>query len=57
MHELDRLPRLLLRLEGAALLAAPLAVDVHEGVGLAHIGVDRRLGYPSGFEDTHLQRV
>jgi hypothetical protein len=45
----DRLPRSLLRLEGLAL------------IWLAHIGVDRALGYglkyPDGFKDTHLQRV
>lgn len=33
MHALDRLPRLLLRLEGAALLAASLVLYVHEGFG------------------------
>jgi hypothetical protein len=121
MHALDRLPGLLLRLEGAALLAASLVLYLHEGFGwvalvllalapdlsmigyaagrrvgaaaydlahtevlpvalgvagvvggwglatqlaliwLAHIGVDRLIGYgfkyPSGFKDTHLQRV
>jgi hypothetical protein len=121
MHALDRLPGLLLRLEGAALLAASLVLYFHEGFGwvalvllalapdlsmigyaagrrvgaaaydlahtevlpvvlgvtgvvggwdlatqlaliwLAHIGVDRLIGYglkyPSGFKDTHLQRV
>jgi hypothetical protein len=39
-------------------LETPVAVSL---VWLAHIGVDRALGYglkyPSGFKDTHLQRV
>lgn len=121
MPTLERMPSLLLRLEGAALLAGALVLYVHEGFGwlallalalapdlallgyaagervgaaaydaahtevlpvalavvgvvggyelavqlaliwLAHIGVDRLLGYglkyPTGFKDTHLQRV
>lgn len=121
MDALDGLPRLLLRLEGGAVLAGSLALYFHEGFGwlplvvlalapdlaavgyaagarvgaaaydlvhtevlpialavagvlggaeialqlaliwLAHIGIDRLIGYglkyPSGFKDTHLQRV
>jgi len=117
----DRLPRLLLHAEGAAVAAAAVALYFHEGfdwwlllvlalapdlamlgylagpragaaaydlvhtyvlpvllgaagviwdsdaalavalIWLTHIGVDRALGYglkyPSGFKDTHLQRV
>jgi Domain of unknown function (DUF4260) len=118
---LERLPRVLLRVEGVAIFAAAVAVYFHEGfawwlllllalapdlsmagylagprvgalaydaahtltaplalgavgvlgdsetavqlalIWLAHIGADRALGYglkyPSGFRDTHLQRV
>ena len=121
MDGLEGMPRLLLRLEGAALLAGSLVLYFHEGFGwvalvllalapdlsmlgyaagrrvgaaaydlahtevlpialgvagvvgasdlatqlaliwLAHIGADRLIGYglkyPSGFKDTHLQRV
>jgi Domain of unknown function (DUF4260) len=121
MHAAERMPALLLRLEGAAALVASLVLYFHEGFGwlalvvlalapdlamvgyaagervgaaaydlahtellpialavlgvvadrdlalqlaliwLAHIGADRLLGYglkyPTGFKDTHLQRV
>ncbi|HXH87092.1 MAG TPA: DUF4260 family protein [Gaiellaceae bacterium] len=121
MRSLDGLPRLLLRLEGGAVLAGSLALYFHEGFGwlllvllllapdlamlgyaagervgaaaydlvhaevsplalavagvlggwrlalqlaliwLAHIGMDRLVGYglkyPSGFKESHLQRV
>lgn len=121
MHALERMPSVLLRLEGGALLVASLVLYFHEGFGwlalvvlalapdlamvgyaagervgaaaydlahtellpialavlgvvadrdlalqlaliwLAHIGADRLLGYglkyPTGFKDTHLQRV
>lgn len=43
-----------------AVADADLAIEVGL-IWLAHIGVDRAIGYglkyPSGFEDTHLQRV
>ena len=121
MRSLEGMPRLLLRLEGAAVLAGSLVLYFHEGFGwlalvllvlapdlamvgyaagervgsvtydlahnevipialgvagllaggslavqvaliwLAHIGMDRLVGYglkyPTGFKDTHLQRV
>jgi hypothetical protein len=42
------LPRRLLRLEGLAVLAGAVALYFHLGYGL---------NYPTGFKDTHLQRV
>lgn len=61
------LPGILLRVEGAALLAvigvigqARLAVAIAP-IWLAPIGMDRALGfgpkYPTGFKETHLGRV
>jgi hypothetical protein len=51
---LDRLPRGLLHVEALALLVGAIALYVH-------LGLDRLLGcglkYPTGLEDTHLQRV
>ena len=42
------------------LVGADLAVEIGL-IWLAHIGIDRAIGYglkyPSGFKDTHLQRV
>ena len=67
---LDRLPQVLLRLEGLAVVAAAVALYFHEDFGwilfvaliwLAHIGADRLFGYglkyPTAFNDTHLSRV
>ncbi|MGH3030008.1 MAG: DUF4260 family protein [Gaiellaceae bacterium] len=52
---LRRVPHVLLRAEGAALGAGALVL------WLAHIGIDRLLGYglkyPDRFRETHLQRL
>ena len=54
---LARLPHLLLRLEGLAIVVATKVALIW----LAHTGADRLFGYglkyPTAFKDTHLSRV